>query len=77
MVFIYIQGLKKRAPNIFILCEKRGKLHRKWRKRYHLWVGITCLEVQLVSNHQTFLFHRELVGVAVAILIDSSKGGGH
>lgn len=41
----------------------------------YLWVGIICLEVQLVSNCQTFLFHRELAGVAVAVLTDSSKGG--
>lgn len=41
----------------------------------YLWVGIICLEVQLVSNCQTFLFHRELVGVAVVVLTDSSKVG--
>lgn len=39
----------------------------------YLWVGIICLEVQLVFNCQTFLFHRELVGVAMAVLTDSSK----
>ena len=41
----------------------------------YLWVGIICLEVQLVFNCQTFLFHRELVGVAMAVLTDSSKAG--
>lgn len=41
----------------------------------YLWVGIIRLEVQLVFNCQTFLFHRGLVGVAMAVLTDSSKAG--
>ena len=73
MVFIYT-GSKEKSSQHFYTLRKKGQTSYEVAQVY-LWVGIICLEVQLVSNCQTFLFHRELVGVAVAVLTDSSKVG--